>query len=85
MAKGTWPEKSLAVAVNEVADQLTLGRDFFHKVRTEGGGAEFFIGWFFEGNSGDEFKTGLLTKLASLQIDLSLDIYPPADQSQSNF
>jgi hypothetical protein len=36
-----------------------------------------FVGWFFEGQRGDVFNHDLLTRLADLNIDLSLDIYPP--------
>ena len=63
-------------AIGEALDQLVPCREFFHRVRTEDRVAEFFVGWFFNGNSGEVFDCDLLARLADLQIDLSFDVYP---------
>jgi hypothetical protein len=75
--EGEWPGKDLQVAIGEVVDWLELSRSFFEKVHSEGGTAEFFVGWFFEGQSGGVFDCGLLARMADLKINLSLDLYPP--------
>jgi hypothetical protein len=48
----------------------------------EGGRVEVFVGWFFLGNRGDVFDDNVLARMADLKIDLSLDVYLPA-QPQS--
>ena len=75
--EGEWPGKKLPNAIGELLDRLVLSKSFFEKVRSEGGSIEFFIGWFFDGNSGDVFDCGLLARIADLKINLSLDVYPP--------
>jgi hypothetical protein len=89
--KGIWPQtywtarlmecarpgKDLATAIAELLDQLELNRGFLARVRSEGGSSEFFVGWFFDGNSGDVFDSDLLARMADFKINLSLDVYPP--------
>jgi hypothetical protein len=77
LVKGQWPDKSLAVVINELVDQLARHQGLFQRIRTEGGRVEFFVGWFFQGNSGYVFDCDLLARMAVLKIDLSLDVYPP--------
>jgi hypothetical protein len=84
MGKGEWPGINLAAAIARSVDVLTPHRDFLRHIHAESGRSEFFVGWFFEGNSGDQFDAALLAKLADLQIGLALDIYPP-DQPQNDF
>jgi hypothetical protein len=36
-----------------------------------------FVGWFFDGQSGGAFTYDLLARMVKLNIDLSLDVYPP--------
>ena len=67
----------LAVLVGRALDQLAPHRPFFHRIRSQGGTVEFFVGWFFDGNSGDVFDCDLLARMADLKIDLSLDVYGP--------
>jgi len=75
--EGEWPGKKLQAGILELLDRLELSKSFFEKIHSEGGTAEFFIGWFFDGNSGDDFDCGVLTRMADLKINLSLDVYPP--------
>ena len=77
LAEGRWPEKSLAVVMSGLLDHLAAHKNFFRQIRSEGGRAEFFVGWFFDGESGDVFNCDLLARMADLKIDLSLDVYPP--------
>jgi hypothetical protein len=68
--------------ISDLLDQLAMHRSFFHRIRAEGGGVEFFVGWFFETQSGDIFDYELLARMADLKIDLSLHVYP-ADAASS--
>jgi hypothetical protein len=77
VASGEWPGKDLSAAITELLDQLESSRSFFAKIRSEGGTVEFFVGWFFDGQSGGVFDSELLARIADLKIDLSLDVYPP--------
>ena len=77
LVKGGWPNKALAVVFNELLDQLAPHQGFFERISTEGGTVEFFVGSFFEGNSGDVFDCDLLARMADFKINLSLDVYPP--------
>lgn len=74
-----WPDKELVEALLEILDQLEPHKEFFHRLVSEGGNAEFFIGWFFDGNSGDVFDQKILARLVDLKINLSFDIYPPTE------
>jgi len=67
----------LQSAISEVLDKLAPYRNFLHEIRAENGTIELFIGWFFEGNSGDVFAHETLAIAGDLKVDISLDIYPP--------
>ena len=67
--------QGLPDAIGALLGQLHPYRDFFHRVHSEGGATEFFVGWFFEGQSGDVFDCNLLARMADLKISLSLDVY----------
>ncbi len=85
---GIWPD-SYAYADLEFPEGLRLSASLSHvieglaEVRSEiatfveeGGYAELFVGWIFEGNSGDQLDWKLLDSLANIRLALSLDIYP---------
>jgi len=76
ISEGKYTDTQLCAAISEVLDQLMPHRAFFHQISSEGGRTEFFIGWFFEGQSGDTFDCDLLSRLGDMKIDLALDIYP---------
>lgn len=73
--RGNWPPISLAAAIGAALDRLSDRREFLHRLRSEGGSAEFFIGWFFADQSGDMLPHDLLMRAADLAIDLSFDVY----------
>jgi hypothetical protein len=69
--------------LSQALDQLAPHRPFFDRIRSQGGTIELFVGWFFDGHSGDEFDCDLLGRMADLKIDLSLAVYvPDASPSQ---
>jgi hypothetical protein len=65
--------------LTDLLEDFTVGlephRDFLLDLRATGGRLEYFIGWFSGKNSGTVFEYDLLSKIASLQIDISLDVY----------
>jgi hypothetical protein len=67
----------LSVLLGRALDQLAPHRPFFQRIRSQGGTIEFFVGWFFDGDSGDVFDCDLLARMADLKIDLSLNVYGP--------
>ena len=81
---GRYPKSDLCAGIHDILDRLTIFRDFYHTFRPEGGSVELLIGWFFERQSGDVLRFDTLTKAADLQVDLSLDVYPPS-QPQSEY
>ncbi|HEY2137700.1 MAG TPA: DUF4279 domain-containing protein, partial [Xanthobacteraceae bacterium] len=77
ISEGAWPGEDLPAAMRKIADRLSPHRSFFHRIRTEGGSIEFFVGWFLENMAGDNWDCELLAQIADLKIDLSLCLYPP--------
>lgn len=61
--------------LDRIAENLLSHEAFFSQIQNEGGRAEFFVGWYSTGNTGDVLNNNLLNKLAKLKIDLALDIY----------
>lgn len=80
---GRWPTP-LNGAIHATLQRLAPYRPFLHRVRAEGGRAELFIGWFFEDQSGEILSHDCLALAGDLQIDLSLDVYPP-EQPQNEY
>lgn len=78
ITSGEWPPHDLAGATHDVLEQLVRHRTLFHRIRAEGGSSELFIGWFFNGQSGGLFGNKTLALAGDLQIDVSLDVYPPS-------
>ncbi len=71
-------DEELHEMLNRVVADLAQHKQLFHRIRDEGGRAEFFIGWYSSGNTGDTFDHSLLEKLSDLKIDLALDVYGDA-------
>ena len=72
--------EDLSSALGRLVDGYQSKKDVFHELRRSGGNVEFFIGWFFNQNSGDVLGFDLLSKLAELKIDLAFDVYNSADE-----
>jgi hypothetical protein len=75
LGKGAEADKRLSAAISEALDNLAPHKTFFERIRLEGGRAEFFIGWYFGGQSGDTFAFDLLGRLHEMKLDLALDVY----------
>lgn len=70
-------DRWLPELLTESVAMLSKHRDFFHLLKNgEGGGAEFFVGWFLSRSGGDTLSSALLVDVANLGLDLSFDIYP---------
>lgn len=54
---------------------MLIIQNLFYELSSSGGKIEYFIGWYSEGNSGEEFDFELLRSLADLYIGLSFDFY----------
>lgn len=57
------------------SQSLEAHKKFLDFLCSTGGKLEYFIGWYSEGNSGEEFDADLIRILAELKIGLSLDFY----------
>ncbi len=62
--------------LDDLAKQLTPSRDFFARVRSEGGRVELFIGMYGGRNFGFELPPSLLSAIADVGLALSFDVYP---------
>jgi hypothetical protein len=76
IAEGRWPS-DINEAIHDSLKRFVHCRSFLHRIRAEGGRVEFFIGWFFDNQSGEVLTHQCLALAGDLQIDLSFDIYPP--------
>lgn len=68
-------DESLVYVINKINRDLKKRINFVHKIYESGGKFEYFIGWYSEGNSGEEFDAQLIKDLAELHIGLSFDFY----------
>ncbi|MDR3157488.1 MAG: DUF4279 domain-containing protein [Zoogloeaceae bacterium] len=68
-------EEELNEMLARIIIELLPHKNLFHRIRSEGGRAEFFIGWFSTGNTGDTLGHDMLKKMGDLGIDLALDVY----------
>jgi hypothetical protein len=76
LTDGEWPGKTLAAAIGEILDALASRREDLARLRGQGAGIELFVGWFCDGNSGAVLDCALMARMAELNLDLSLDLYP---------
>jgi hypothetical protein len=66
---------SLSEFISEQVSMLEEKSVSFRQIAESGGKAEFFVGLYVSGNSGEVIRYNLLERLGALGIDLSLDIY----------
>ena len=70
-------DRYISDALEELVARFSAYKSFFKKIRSEGGKIEFYVSWNVGRNLGDDFKSPLLAALSDLNVDLSLDVYPP--------
>jgi hypothetical protein len=68
-------EAELADLIRSSTQSLKPHEKFLQLISSTGGRLEYFIGWYSDGNSGEEFDADLINQLASLRIGLSFDFY----------
>jgi len=68
-------DEELHEMLDRILNGLTPHAELFYRMRDSGGRAEFFIGWYSPGNTGDTLSFELLRKISELRIDLALDVY----------
>jgi hypothetical protein len=66
----------LGIVLHDLVERLQSHAPFFHRVVQGGGAVELFCGVLAAGNWDEILSHELLGKLAALQIDLRLDVYP---------
>ncbi len=66
---------SLVKALQNMNSKLQLCGLFLREIRETGGGMEYFIGMYFERNTGEVFDCALMGELSELGISLALDLY----------
>ena len=71
-SEGTLIEEYL----DHFANQFAPSREFFARVRSEGGRVEFFIGMYGAQNYGFELSPSLLSAVAEIGLSLTFDVYP---------
>lgn len=74
-------EEALHETIERIAVQLKPKEEFLRRLRSSGGRAELFIGWYSPSNSGDILSHELLKNLGNLGIDLALDVYSGAAEA----
>lgn len=68
----------LEPVLDALAVKLQRHEQFFHRIVREGGKVELFCGVFAAGNWDESLHHTLLGRLAALQVNLRLDVYPKA-------
>jgi hypothetical protein len=69
----------LGPVLEALVEKLQRHDRFFHRIVREGGEVELFCGVFAAGNWDESLHHALLGRLAALQVNLRLDVYPKAD------
>jgi len=62
--------------LDHFVEQLSSYREFFERIRSEGGRVEFFIGLYGERNYGFELPPSLLGAAAITGLSFTFDVYP---------
>lgn len=72
----------LGPVLEALAERLQRHEPFFHRMVQEGGDVELFCGVFAAGNWDECLSHTLLGRLAALQVNLRLDVYPKVSEKQ---
>lgn len=65
----------LAACLSRAADALAVHQERLAELRRTGGTLSFYVFWYPSGDEGAVFSAELMAKLASLGIDLGLNVY----------
>jgi len=68
-------DEKLIDSIKDMNRKLKSHQGFLEGIRNTGGVLEYFIGLYFEVNTGETFSCALLSELSDMGIDLSLDLY----------
>jgi hypothetical protein len=80
-SEGESQDHDLQAGLQALLSRLQSHRGFFHRLREDGGEAEFFVGWFLGKQGGEILSHELMAQLADLKIDLSFDLYLGEDDT----
>jgi hypothetical protein len=69
--------ESLPSVMEKILDQLNEYKKILNEHVSDGGTLDMYASWYITENSGETLPVNLLRKLADLNIELQLDIYPP--------
>lgn len=62
-------------AVEKFTSALKEKKSFLEKITETGGRVEYFVGWFTTGNSGFSLEPHLLSQLAAIGVNLTINVY----------
>ena len=66
----------LTAAIGAIVETLKFRRAALKDLTSSGGALSLFVSWHCTGDNGDTFSASLLGELASLQINLDLNVLP---------
>lgn len=65
----------LTACLSKTLDILSVHQDHLDEICRTGGCLNFYVFWYPNGDTGAMFKADLLDRMASLKIDLGLNVY----------
>jgi|HubBroStandDraft_6_1064221.scaffolds.fasta_scaffold604445_3 hypothetical protein len=78
-------DEQLIIAIDKFLDLLTPHGAFLLSYRSTGGTIELFVGWFTSQRSGGAIlPADRLAEMGALGVDLSLDVYAPEVNHQTD-
>jgi hypothetical protein len=75
ICEGRTPPQELSAELDQILDRLMPSQSFFKRFKAEGGRSEFFVGFYLGHQAGETYPAEMLSKMAALNLDLSLDNY----------
>jgi hypothetical protein len=76
---GAASKTQLSKKIEKTLELLNPHRTILRRLSSSGGRASFYIGWFCNADTGDEFGGDILDRLADLRIALDFNIYVSDD------
>ena len=74
---GAASKVGLSKKIEAAAQLLKPHRTILRRLSSTGGRISFYIGWFCDEHTGEEFSYEILARMADLHIALDLNIYVP--------